>query len=281
MARLVADLQRRIRRFWRWWPMNGKHVRSTTARTRSFGIPPACRVVSGTLANRQRPVRAARRAVALERAICEGQRDLDRLAAALDAAAPDVLIIVGDDEQELFSLANFPAVSIFYGERATMKKMTLSPDPEFAWRKTVSVGYGMDKQYQHVAAPELARELIDRLMDDGFDIGAAARCRTRMPKVRSRVRLRRHAFDGAASHSDRAGDGQLLLSAESAEARALLRTRQALRRAVEAAPGICASRSSRRVASAISSPMRRSTSRCSMRCDPTTAVASRSCRPNC
>jgi Catalytic LigB subunit of aromatic ring-opening dioxygenase len=102
------------------------------------------------------------------------QRDLDRLAAALEAAAPDVLIIVGDDEQELFSLANFPAVSIFYGERATMLKMALSPDPEFAWRKTVSVGYGMDKQYQHAAAPELARELIDRLMDDGFDIGAAA-----------------------------------------------------------------------------------------------------------
>jgi hypothetical protein len=104
----------------------------------------------------------------------KAQRDLDRLAAELEAAQPDVLVIVGDDEQELFSLANFPAVSIFYGARATMKKMPLSPDPEFAWRRTVSVGYGMDAQYEHVAAPEFARELIDRLMDDGFDIGAAA-----------------------------------------------------------------------------------------------------------
>ena len=102
------------------------------------------------------------------------QRDLDRLAAALEAAAPDVLVIVGDDEQELFSLANFPAVSIYYGERATMKKMPLSPDPEFAWRKTVSAGYGMDDHHQYAASPAFARELIDRLMDDGFDIGAAA-----------------------------------------------------------------------------------------------------------
>jgi hypothetical protein len=102
------------------------------------------------------------------------QRDLDRLARTLQSVAPDVLIIVGDDEQELFSLANFPAVSIFYGDRATMRTMPLSPDPEFAWRKTVAVGYGMDAQYTHVTAPGFARELIDRLMDDGFDVSAAA-----------------------------------------------------------------------------------------------------------
>jgi hypothetical protein len=102
------------------------------------------------------------------------QRNLDRLADALETAAPDVLVIVGDDEQELFSLANFPAVSIFYGDRATMKKMPLSPDPEFAWRKTVSTGYGMDANHQYPASPVFARELIDRLIDDGFDIGAAA-----------------------------------------------------------------------------------------------------------
>jgi len=102
------------------------------------------------------------------------QRDLDRLAATLENAAPDVLIIVGDDEQELFSLANFPAVSIFYGARATMTTMPVSPDPEFAWRKTVSAGYGMDANHVFEASPAFARDLIDRLMDDGFDLGAAA-----------------------------------------------------------------------------------------------------------
>jgi hypothetical protein len=102
------------------------------------------------------------------------QRDLDRLARALEAAAPDVLVIVGDDEQELFSLANFPAFSIYYGETATMTNMRISPDPEFAWRKTVAAGYGMDAHHRFAAAPEFARGLIDRLIDDGFDLGAAA-----------------------------------------------------------------------------------------------------------
>jgi hypothetical protein len=102
------------------------------------------------------------------------QRDLDRLAAALEAVAPDVLVIVGDDEQELFSLANFPAFSIYYGERATMTTMRVGHDPEFAWRRTVSVGYGMDAHHAFEAAPVFARELIDRLIDDGFDLGAAA-----------------------------------------------------------------------------------------------------------
>ena len=101
------------------------------------------------------------------------QRDLDRLAATLDAAAPDVAIIVGDDEQELFSLANFPAVSIYYGTPATTRRMRVSNDPAFAWRKTVALGYGMDEHHAYATAPELARELIDRLLDEGFDVGAA------------------------------------------------------------------------------------------------------------
>jgi hypothetical protein len=102
------------------------------------------------------------------------QRDLDRLTETLAEAEPDVAIIVGDDEQELFTLANFPAVSIYYGETATTRTMRVSDDPEFAWRKTVALGYGMDKNHEYDVAQTLARELIDRLLDDGFDLGAAS-----------------------------------------------------------------------------------------------------------
>jgi hypothetical protein len=102
------------------------------------------------------------------------QRDLDHLAAKLEEIAPDVLVIVGDDEQELFKLSNFPAVSIFYGDRATTTKMPVSKDPQYAWLQSVSAGYGMDDNHQLAASPALARELIDSLMDDGFDIAAAS-----------------------------------------------------------------------------------------------------------
>ena len=50
----------------------------------------------------------------------ESQRMLDRIADELQAAAPDVMVIVGDDQQELFSPANMPAISIFYGEKIIM-----------------------------------------------------------------------------------------------------------------------------------------------------------------
>jgi hypothetical protein len=102
------------------------------------------------------------------------QRDLDRLAAALERVAPDVVVIVGDDEQELFTLANFPAVSIFYGATATTRTMRVPSDPEFAWRKTVSAGYGMDANHPLPGSPALALDLIAHLLDAGFDLGAAS-----------------------------------------------------------------------------------------------------------
>src|SRR5262245_13346998 len=43
------------------------------------------------------------------------QRALDRIAGELAAAQPDVMVIIGDDQEELFSAANMPAISIFYG----------------------------------------------------------------------------------------------------------------------------------------------------------------------
>ena len=45
------------------------------------------------------------------------QNALDRLADELDNANPDLVIVVGDDQLELFSLSNMPAFSIFYGDK--------------------------------------------------------------------------------------------------------------------------------------------------------------------
>src|SRR5690348_12023928 len=45
------------------------------------------------------------------------QRALARLSTDLASAKLDVLVIVGDDQLELFSFANMPALAIFYGEK--------------------------------------------------------------------------------------------------------------------------------------------------------------------
>ena len=75
------------------------------------------------------------------------QTALDRIAEALRIAAPDVVIILTDDESELFSRANTPAVSIYYGETIitrpfSSKMLDLDdPPPYFA---TMARSYAMD-----------------------------------------------------------------------------------------------------------------------------------------
>ena len=101
------------------------------------------------------------------------QAALDRLAGEIAAAAPDVVVIITDDESELFSRANTPAVAIYYGpEILTHPRARAEMPPE--WVAPMLKTYGMDKVHAFPAQPEFARELIERLIDKGIDIGAAA-----------------------------------------------------------------------------------------------------------
>ena len=104
--------------------------------------------------------------------ICE--RSLDRLSATLRSAAPDVVLIVGDDQEELFSPDNNPAVSVFYGAQIMTNDKYGRPEmPE--WMHTVSRGYGMDRVHVFPGAPDFARELIVGLMEHNIDVAACAR----------------------------------------------------------------------------------------------------------
>lgn len=102
------------------------------------------------------------------------QRSLDRIAGELAEAAPDVLVIIGDDQEELFSAANMPAISVFYGDRITMHpfEITTASPP---WLGTVSKGYAMDAAHEFAAHPALARDLIKGLIERDVDVGASAR----------------------------------------------------------------------------------------------------------
>ena len=45
------------------------------------------------------------------------QRGISAVAAALEEAAPDILVMVGDDQHEVFQDDNMPALAIYYGEQ--------------------------------------------------------------------------------------------------------------------------------------------------------------------
>jgi hypothetical protein len=98
---------------------------------------------------------------------------LDRLAAEVASAAPDVVLIVGDDQGELFTLGNMPALSIYYGESLIMHPLPVT-ERSPSWLVNAIKVYGMDESHRYAGAPQLALSLIDELLDQGIDVGAAA-----------------------------------------------------------------------------------------------------------
>jgi hypothetical protein len=97
---------------------------------------------------------------------------LDRLADELEAAAPDIVIIVGDDQDELFGSANRPAISIYYGDKLVMwEKYGASGTPD--WLRTVGQGYLMDDRHELQGAPDFAREIIRGLLDRDVDVSTS------------------------------------------------------------------------------------------------------------
>lgn len=99
---------------------------------------------------------------------------LDRLGDELEKASPDVVIIVGDDQRELFTAANQPAIAIFHGdEMITSDKYG---DEESAdWVQDMGRGYLMDAAHVVPGSPAFALELIQGLIDENFDIATCSR----------------------------------------------------------------------------------------------------------
>ncbi|MGE0727149.1 MAG: protocatechuate 3,4-dioxygenase [Acidimicrobiia bacterium] len=94
---------------------------------------------------------------------------LDRLAADLAAAAPDLVIIVGDDQHELFDDTNQPAIAIGWGDTL---HTGLSMGPPSPLADQIRVGYAMDRARPFPGAPHTAKALIGSLLGQGFDVAS-------------------------------------------------------------------------------------------------------------
>ena len=96
-----------------------------------------------------------------------------KLGDALAEANPDLVIIVGDDQAELFSQANQPAFAIFNGEAMVThvgKYAEGAPD----WLRQVGRGYLMESNYTLPASPVFATQLIEGLVDLDVDVASVA-----------------------------------------------------------------------------------------------------------
>jgi 3-O-methylgallate 3,4-dioxygenase len=96
------------------------------------------------------------------------QRGITRLGEILTATTPDVLVIVGDDQKELFHDDNMPALLVYWGEtiRNVPRYASSSPSPAL---QAAAWAYGENTQDYPVAAG-LAKHLIGALIDQEFDV---------------------------------------------------------------------------------------------------------------
>ena len=102
-------------------------------------------------------------------------REIERIRAALQAARLDALIVVGDDQKELFQDDNQPAILVYRG--ATIRNVPLAADrPGPAWANAASARYyEADAAHDYPVDAALANHLVDVLVDAEFDVACADR----------------------------------------------------------------------------------------------------------
>ena len=94
------------------------------------------------------------------------ERGINTIAETLAAADPDILIMVGDDQKEVFQDDNMPALAIYYGD-----EIPYFPRPERGGGETgrVAMNYYPKETIQFPAASDLALHMINSFVEQGID----------------------------------------------------------------------------------------------------------------
>lgn len=106
-------------------------------------------------------------------ALCDAA--LERLADALEAAKPDVVVVVGDDQGELFGVANQPAFAIYHNDQLVTSD-AFGREGQPAWVHTMGRGYLMDVRHNIPGHEALGLKLVTGLIDEGVDVASVANC---------------------------------------------------------------------------------------------------------
>jgi hypothetical protein len=96
---------------------------------------------------------------------------LDALASTLQSAAPDITVIISDDQDEWFYEHNMPRFAVYWGDSAPLIPRSLVPGAgELATR--IAHGYG-DVPMDVPVASHFGRYLVEYLSDHDFDVAHA------------------------------------------------------------------------------------------------------------
>lgn len=102
------------------------------------------------------------------------QRGVERLKQTLADAALDALIVVGDDQDELYHADNLPSVLIYYGDTIRNVPRHLEKPNDIAWFQDARAGYyEAAGERDYPAHAGLALHIIRHMVDAEFDVSAA------------------------------------------------------------------------------------------------------------
>jgi 3-O-methylgallate 3,4-dioxygenase len=98
---------------------------------------------------------------------------LTKLAEVFDRAKPDVVVLVGNDQMELFTNANIPAFAVYWGDTILNHEYDEAHMAKLPPGIPVSVpGHIPPKGAVYPGQPELARHIIESVVGDNFDVAA-------------------------------------------------------------------------------------------------------------
>jgi 3-O-methylgallate 3,4-dioxygenase len=104
------------------------------------------------------------------------QRGLAELGATLAAVQPDILVVIGDDEEELFLEDCKPAFAIFRGKELTDLPPTAEKlDGMPAGLRAARWAAHADEPEVYPTVPELGQHLVESLIADEFDVAQFSR----------------------------------------------------------------------------------------------------------
>lgn len=105
------------------------------------------------------------------------QQGIATLGATLEQTAPDIVVMIGDDQLELFNDGNMPAMLVYWGDTIRSVPMTL-PDAAPAFRKANAWGWNPEREIDYPIAADLGHHVIEYLVDHKFDVAHSRRLPT-------------------------------------------------------------------------------------------------------
>ena len=102
------------------------------------------------------------------------QQAIAALGRKLDEVAPDILVMIGDDQLELFNDGNMPATLVYWGDTIRSLPPSIPADAP-THRKANAWGWHPEREMDYPVAADLGRHLIEYLVEEQFDVAHARR----------------------------------------------------------------------------------------------------------